>query len=83
MSKACCIRYTKNDELLSFFNTVQELRGAQYYRNLLKIITEDVLPYMESSLDSTQLEYAKMYKMIFILSQGLQSKVPVLVRTDK
>ncbi|XP_068967300.1 uncharacterized protein [Bombus flavifrons] len=83
ISKICCTRYTNKDQLLLFFDVVQQVQHIQYYDDLMKIIAEDVLPNMNIFLDCTQLEYVKIYKMISILYQGLNSKIPILVRTDK
>ncbi|XP_017756487.1 PREDICTED: putative histone-lysine N-methyltransferase 1 [Eufriesea mexicana] len=81
--KTSCIRYTTKDQLFLFFNIIQHLQYIQYHDDLIEIITEDVLPNMNIFSDSTQLEYIKIYKMISILYQGLNPKIPVLVRIDK
>lgn len=83
MSEICCIRYTNKDQLLLFFDIMQKFQYIQYYNDLIKIIIEDILPNMKIFFDYTQLEYVKIYKMIFILYQGLDPKIPILVRINK
>ncbi|XP_012340700.2 uncharacterized protein LOC105735176 [Apis florea] len=83
MSEICCIRYTNKDQLLLFFDIMQKFQYIQYYNDLIKIILEDILPNMEIFFDYTQLEYVKIYKMISILYQGLDPKIPILVRINK
>lgn len=83
MSEICCIRYTNKDQLLLFFDIMQKFQYIQYYSDLIKIIVEDILPNMKTFFDYTQLEYVKIYKMISILYQGLDPKIPILVRINK
>jgi len=40
------------------------------------------MPTVKSNVEPTSAEYALAYKTMFILHQGLNPKVPVLVRTD-
>lgn len=82
MSEICCIRYTNKEQLLLFFNIMQKFQYIQYYNDLIKIIVDDILPNMKI-FDYTQLEYVKIYKMISILYQGLDPKIPILVRINK
>lgn len=60
----------------------QRLQQIQYYKDLIETISEDVLPNIKMCFDSTKSEHVKFYKMICILCQGLNPKIPVLVRTD-
>lgn len=83
MSEICCIRYTNKDQLLLFFDIMQKFQYIQYYNDLIKIILKDILPNMEIFFNYTQLEYVKIYKMISILCQGLDPKIPILVRINK
>ncbi|XP_043514858.1 uncharacterized protein LOC122531193 [Frieseomelitta varia] len=83
MSKICCIRYTSKEQLLLFSDIMQQFQHIQYYNDLIKIIAEDILPNANAFLNYTQSEYVKIYKMISILYQGLNPKIPILVRTDK
>ncbi|CAL7943600.1 unnamed protein product [Xylocopa violacea] len=83
MSKLYCIQYTNRTQLLSFFDVLQQLQCTKYYEDLINIIAQEILPNMKICFNPTQLEYIKIYKMFSILHQGLNPKIPVLVRTDK
>ncbi|XP_015431260.1 PREDICTED: uncharacterized protein LOC107187631 [Dufourea novaeangliae] len=82
ISKVQCIQYTSRNQLLSFFEMTQQLQQIQYVKDLVDIISEEILPSITVSFDSAKPEYIKIYKMICILCQGLNPKIPVLVRTD-
>lgn len=79
----CCICYTNKNCLLSFFELLQQLQHIHYSRSLIAKLLKEVLPNMKMFFDSTQSEYVKMYKMIYILYQGLNPKIPILVSTNK
>ncbi|XP_017882151.1 reticulocyte-binding protein 3-like isoform X2 [Ceratina calcarata] len=83
MLKVYCMRYTNKNQLLSFFGVMQQLQQIRYHEDLIKIIESDVFPAFKNGFDPMRLEYAKIYKMISILYQGLNPRIPVLVRTDK
>ncbi|XP_076639711.1 uncharacterized protein LOC143351747 [Colletes latitarsis] len=82
MSRVQCICYKNKKQLLLFFEMIQQLQQIQYFKDLIKILSEDLLPSMIMFFDFTKPEYVKIYKMICILHQGLNPKVPILVRTD-
>ncbi|CAK9823902.1 hypothetical protein ANTRET_LOCUS2153 [Anthophora retusa] len=82
ISEIYCTRYTNKNQLL-FFHVIEKMQYIQYYKGLIKIVIEDVLPNVKMLFNPTQLEYVKLYKMISILHQDLNPKIPVLVKTDK
>ncbi|XP_014473302.1 PREDICTED: uncharacterized protein LOC106743710 [Dinoponera quadriceps] len=77
-----CMRYNDERQLLSLYEAVQKLQRAEYLNTLIQTILCDVIPAIRSNIDPASAEYARAYKTIFILSQGLNPEVPVLVRTD-
>ncbi|KAG7205443.1 hypothetical protein KM043_007435 [Ampulex compressa] len=83
ISKAHCIRYSSDAQLLLFFETMQELQQTCYLKHLINIILRTVVPKLKHSFDPENPEHILAYKMIWILHQGLNPKLPVLVRTDK
>ena len=82
ISRVQCICYANKSQLLLFFEMTQQLQQIQYYKDLIETISKDVLPSIKMCFDSTKSEHVKFYKMICILCQGLNPKIPVLVRTD-
>lgn len=83
LSRVQCVYYGNNNQLLLFFEMMQQLQQTQYSKDLIQIILEDILPKMKMHFDYTKSEFVKMYKVIHVLSQGLNPKMSVLVRTDK
>lgn len=81
-SKAYNIRYCNKKQLLSLCEAIQKLQRTKYLNTLIQIILRDVIPAVKSNVDPASAEYAQAYKTIFILHQGLNPEVPVLVRTD-
>nr|XP_031830761.1 uncharacterized protein LOC116426230 [Nomia melanderi] len=77
------VRYIHYANKNQFFETMQELQQVHYYKDIVNIISKEILPNVTISFDSAKPEYVKIYKMIYILLQGLNSRIPVLVRTDK
>ncbi|XP_076657942.1 uncharacterized protein LOC143362034 [Halictus rubicundus] len=77
-----CVPYANKNRLLSFFEMIQQLQQIKYFKDLVNILLKEVLPNVTTSFDSTKPEYIKIYKMMYILHQGLNPKMPVLVRTD-
>ncbi|KAI4493165.1 hypothetical protein M0802_009582 [Mischocyttarus mexicanus] len=83
MSKACCIRYNDVTQLSSFFQNLQEFQQKKYLNAIIEILLKDVIPNMRNFLKPTDDAYLQIYKMIDILSQGLNPQNPVLVRTEE
>ncbi|XP_078039795.1 protein disulfide isomerase isoform X1 [Augochlora pura] len=82
VSKLQYIPYTNKNQLLSFFEMLQQLQQVKYFKDLVNIIIKEVLPNVTMTFDFTKPECIKLYKMLYILHQGLNPKIPVLVRTD-
>ncbi|KAK2584929.1 hypothetical protein KPH14_002524 [Odynerus spinipes] len=82
MSKMCCIRYNNITQLLSFFEILQEFQQTEYFNTMIEILLKDTIPKMMHFLKSTDDVYLQIYKMIDILSQGLNPKNPILVKTE-
>lgn len=76
------IKYSNKKQLLSLYETMQRLQRTEYLNTLIGIVLRDVIPAIKSNIDPTSAEYARAYKTIFVLCQGLNPEVPVLVRTD-
>ncbi|XP_076247332.1 protein disulfide isomerase isoform X1 [Calliopsis andreniformis] len=83
LSRVKCMYYGNDSQLLLFFEVMQQLQQLQYSKELIQIILQNVLPNMKLHFDPTKPEFVKMYKAIYILCQGLNPKIPILVRTDK
>lgn len=81
-SEAQCIRYNNEKQLLSLYEAVQKLQRTEYLNTLIQTILRDVIPAIKSNIDPASAEYARAYKTMFILCQGLNPEVPVLVKTD-
>ncbi|XP_039306213.1 uncharacterized protein LOC105198689 isoform X2 [Solenopsis invicta] len=81
-SKAYNIRYCNKKQLLSLYEAIQKLQRTKYLNTLIEIVLRDVIPTIKSNIEPVSTEYAQAYKTMFILYQGLNPKVPVLVRTD-
>ncbi|KAL6449340.1 hypothetical protein ACFW04_000744 [Cataglyphis niger] len=81
-SRAYNIRYRNRKQLLSLYEAVQKLQRTEYLNTLIIIILRDLMPIVKSNIEPTSTEYTLAYKVMFILHQGLNPKVPVLVRTD-
>ncbi|KAL6265174.1 hypothetical protein P5V15_005259 [Pogonomyrmex californicus] len=81
-TKAYNIRYSNKKQLLSLYEIIQKLQRINYLNTLIQIILRDVIPTVKSNIEPASAEYAQAYKTMFILYQGLNPKVPVLVRTD-
>lgn len=81
-SRAYNIRYRNRKQLLSLYEAIQKLQRTKYLNTLILIILRDLIPTVKSNIEPTSAEYASTYKAMFILHQGLNPKVPVLVRTD-
>lgn len=62
---------------------IHQLQQTLYFRNLFDIILQDVIPDIKQFFDPTDIEFIRAYKMIAIVSQGLNSNIPVLVKTDE
>lgn len=77
-----CVPYANKNWLLSFFEMIQQLQQIKYFRDLVDILLKEVLPNVTTSFDPAKPEHIKIYKTMFILHQGLNPKIPVLVRTD-
>lgn len=82
ISRVQCICYKSKNQLLLFFEMIQQLQQIQYFKDYINIISENVLSNM-MFFDSTEPEYVKIYKMICVLYQGLNPKIPILVQADK
>lgn len=83
MSKVCCIRYNDAAQLLSLYEVLQEFQHTKYVNTIIEILLKDVIPKMMHFLKPTDDMYLQIYKMIDILSQGLNPENPVLVRTEE
>ncbi|XP_076381074.1 uncharacterized protein LOC143260184 [Megalopta genalis] len=83
ISKLQYIPYASKNQLLSFFEMLQQLQQIRYFKDLVNIIIKEVLPNVTRSFDFTKPECIKIYKMMYILHQGLNPKIPVLVRIDE
>lgn len=81
-TRAYNIRYRNRKQLLSLYEAIQKLQRTKYLNTLILIILHDLMPAVKSNIESTSAEYSSIYKAMFILHQGLNPKVPVLVRTD-
>jgi len=81
-SKAYNIRYCNKKQFLSLYEAIQKLQRTKYLNTLIQIILRDVIPTIKSNIEPTSTEYAQAYKTMFILYQGLNPELPVLVRTD-
>ncbi|XP_012527683.1 uncharacterized protein LOC105831813 [Monomorium pharaonis] len=81
-SKVYNIRYCNKKQLLLLYEAIQKLQRTKYFNTLIEIVLRDVIPTVKSNIESASAEYAQTYKTIFVLYQGLNPKVPVLVRTD-
>lgn len=81
-SRAYNIRYRNRKQLLSLYEAIQKLQRTEYLNKLIFIILRDLIPTVKSNVEPTNAEYALVYKTMFVLHQGLNPKVPVLVRTD-
>lgn len=81
-SKAYNIKYNNKGQLLSLYEAIQKLQRAKYLNTLIQIILQDVTPVVTCNIGSMDTEYVQVFKTISILSQGLNPKAPVLVRTD-
>lgn len=81
-SKAYNIRYCNKRQLLSLYEAMQKLQRTKYLNTLIQIILHDVIPTIKSNIESASVEYTQAYKTMFILYQGLNPEVPVLVKTD-
>ncbi|XP_011861494.1 PREDICTED: uncharacterized protein LOC105558427 [Vollenhovia emeryi] len=81
-SRAYNIKYCNKKQLLSLYEAIQKLQRTKYLNIWIQIILRDVIPTIKSNLEPTSAEYAQAYKTMFILYQGLNPKVPVLVKTD-
>lgn len=77
-----CVPYANKNWLLSFFEMIQQLQQIKYFRDLVNILLKEVLPNVTTSFDPVNPEHIKIYKMMYILHQGLNPKIPVLVRAD-
>lgn len=82
LTKTYSIRYHNTKQLLMLYEAIQKLQHTKYLDTLIQIILHNIIPVIKSNFDPTSTEYAQVYKMIFILYQGLNPEVPVLVRTD-
>ncbi|KAL2738306.1 hypothetical protein V1477_011665 [Vespula maculifrons] len=83
MSKVCCIRYNDAAQLLSLYEVLQKFQHTKYVNTIIEILLKDVIPKMMHFLKPTDDMYLQIYKMIDILSQGLNPENPVLVRTEE
>lgn len=76
------VRYGNKQQLLSLYEAMQKLQRTEYSNALIRVILRDVIPKVKSNTDPTSAEYVRVYKTLFILHQGMNPKLPVLVRTD-
>lgn len=83
MSKVCCIRYNDAAQLSSLYEVLQEFQHTKYVNTIIEILLKDVIPKMMDCFEPTDDIYLQIYKMIDILSQGLNPENPVLVRTEE
>lgn len=67
---------------MSLYEAIQKLQRTEYLNTLILIILRDLMPTVKSNVEPTSAEYALAYKAMFMLYQGLNPKVPVLVRTN-
>ncbi|KAL0103410.1 hypothetical protein PUN28_017583 [Cardiocondyla obscurior] len=81
-SKAYSIRYCNKKQFLLLYEAIQKLQRTKYLNTLIQIILRDVIPTIKSNFGPTSSEFAQAYKTLFILQQGLNPEVPVLVKTD-
>ncbi|KAG5322628.1 PDI isomerase, partial [Pseudoatta argentina] len=81
-SKAHNIRYCNKKQLLSLYEAIQKLQRTTYLNTLIEIVLRDAIPTVKSNIKPASAEYAQAYKTLFILYQGLNPEVPVLVKTD-
>lgn len=82
-SKSYNITYCDKKQLLSLYEAIQKIQLTEYQDNLIRIVLCDVIPAVKSTpVYPSSAEYARIYKTMFILCQGLNPKVPVLVNTD-
>ncbi|XP_012274197.2 uncharacterized protein LOC105696358, partial [Orussus abietinus] len=82
-SRNLCIPYFTKDELLASCETMQRLQRTCYRKDLIDLLIGDVIPQIKMRLDPKTREYAEAYKMIVVISQPINPRVPVLVRTDE
>ncbi|XP_035728339.1 uncharacterized protein LOC118444300 isoform X1 [Vespa mandarinia] len=83
MSKVCCIRYNDVAQLSSLYEVLQEFQHTKYVNTIIEILLKDIIPKMMHCFEPTDDIYLQIYKMIDILSQGLNPENPVLVRTEE
>lgn len=83
MSNALSIRYSNRNQLLALFGLMQQIQESKYRRSLVDLLISEAVPWVNSTLDPTSEDYANAYKTISIISNLPNSRVPVLVRTDK
>lgn len=83
MSKVCCIRYNDVAQLSSFYEVLQEFQHTKYVNTIIEILLKDVISKVMDCFEPTDDIYLQIYKMIDILSQGLNPENPVLVRTEE
>lgn len=81
-SKTYNMRYNDKKQLLSLCEAMQELQRSEYLNILIQFILRNVIPATKSTIALTKADYARAYKTIFVLQQGLNPEMPVLVRTD-
>ncbi|XP_012063844.1 PREDICTED: uncharacterized protein LOC105627168 [Atta cephalotes] len=81
-SKVLNIRYCNKKQLLSLYEAIQKLQRTKYLNTLIEIVLRDMIPTVKSNIEPASAEYAQAYKTLFILYQGLNPEVPVLVKTD-
>ncbi|EFN85404.1 uncharacterized protein LOC105182388 [Harpegnathos saltator] len=81
-SEANCITYSDERQLLALYEAMQKLQRTKYLNALIQTVLRDVIPAIKSHMDPASAEYARAYKTMLILCQGLNPQVPVLVKTD-
>lgn len=83
MSGTCCISYNNIAQLSSFLEVLQQFQQTEYLNTMIEILLHDVIPKVMYYFKPTDAAYLQIYKMINILSQGLNPKHPVLVKTEE
>lgn len=82
ISKICCIKYNNLTQLSSFLTILQQFQQTKYFNTIIEILLHDVIPKTIHFFKPTDAAYLQIYKMVNILSQGLNPKSPVFVKTE-